>query len=162
MPTTDAEHEAFDNGLRSRALSPEQNPAHDQTGNATDERDPDPMDTPSPPRTRISPPGRTPHLPHFGHLPPPPAGDFVPHSAVFHPAHPPPHPMSPPMPPHPPFPHPPPMPPKASAHHPPHGGFAHLPPTSTTRPQAPIEREAGDPFTHPPPPFFRWNDNDNA
>jgi len=37
MPTTDAEHEAFDNGLRSRALSPEQNPAHDQTGNATDE-----------------------------------------------------------------------------------------------------------------------------
>ena len=179
-PTTRTEREAFDNGrrhelrshgLRSRSPSPQQNPAEEQTDNAADERDPDPMETPSPPRTPMFPPGHAPQFPPFSGLPPT-GGNFVPHSAVFHPAHLPSHSVFPPMPPsafaspppHPLFPHPPRTIPHPSAPRPPFGGVALRPPMSTTRPQAPVEREAEDPFARPhwAPPSPQWNDNDNA
>lgn len=155
-----------------------------QAASVTIDHDTDAMSTPSPPRAPMFPPGRAPHLPPFGHLPP--RGDnFFAHSAVFHPAprssnhfeplgvarlrtrssflH---------APPPPPLPQP--LQPttyfnestnpfaafaRADAHS---GVMPPPPPVSTSRPQAPIMHEGENIFARFSPPPRRWNDNDNA
>lgn len=159
-----------------------------QAASFTIDRDGDAMSTPSPPRAPMFPPGRAPHLPPFGQLPPR-GDDFFPQSAVFHPASNRSHHFEPLMPPngfarqptHSPFLHAPPPTPipepsqptslfdrstnpfAAFARAAPHSGIMPPPPPmSTSRPQAPIEHEDENVFARFPRPPRRWNDNDNA
>ena len=162
-------HEQRDHERRNRPRSPARIRIPLHTPAAVIDRDDDAMSTPTPPRAPMFPPGRAPHLPPFGHLPPV-EDDFAANPASWGPtapawyhyvsirpdsSHPP---TMPPMP----FPGQP-LPGNAHSHRAPHPGFMPPPPPMPTRrPQTPVEREAEDIFARFPQPPRRWNDNDNA
>ena len=162
-------HEQRDHERRNRPRSPARIRIPLHTPAAVIDRDADAMSIPTPPRAPMFPPGRAPHLPPFGHLPPV-EDDFAANPASWGPtapawyhyvsirpdsSHPP---TMPPMP----FPGQP-LPGNAHSHRAPHPGFMPPPPPMPTRrPQTPVEREAEDIFARFPQPPRRWNDNDNA